>query len=52
MSWHSVSTAEQNRLAEGANDPVPAWRRWGTFVSDRACGTVREDYSADGDAWG
>jgi Glycosyl hydrolase family 63 C-terminal domain len=28
-----------------------AWRRWGPYVSERAWGTVREDYSADGDAW-
>ena len=27
------------------------WNRWGPFVADRAWGTVREDYSADGDAW-
>jgi hypothetical protein len=30
---------------------VPAWQKWGPFVSERAWGTVREDYSADGDAW-
>ncbi len=29
-----------------------AWRRWGPYASERAWGTVREDYSADGDAWG
>ncbi len=46
-----MTTTESNRLREGATDPVPPWRRWGTFVSDRAWGTVREDYSADGDAW-
>ncbi|MEO6156875.1 MAG: glucosidase, partial [Ilumatobacteraceae bacterium] len=28
------------------------WRRWGPYVAERAWGTVREDYSADGDAWG
>ena len=27
------------------------WQRWGTYLSERAWGTVREDYSADGDAW-
>jgi hypothetical protein len=27
------------------------WRRWGTYVSDRAWGTVREDYSPNGTAW-
>ena len=29
----------------------PAWKRWGPYVSDRAWGTVREDYSAGGAAW-
>jgi len=28
------------------------WRRWGPYLSERGWGTVREDYSADGDAWG
>ena len=28
-----------------------AWRKWGPYVSDRQWGTVREDYSADGEAW-
>jgi hypothetical protein len=27
------------------------WNRWGPFLSERAWGTVREDYSADGTAW-
>ena len=27
------------------------WNRWGPFLSERAWGTVREDYSAEGDAW-
>jgi len=42
--------AEQRRLADiaaGRGD----WQHWGTYVSDRAWGTVREDYSADGNAW-
>jgi hypothetical protein len=38
--------SERERLAAG-----DAWRRWGPFLSDRAWGTVREDYSANGDAW-
>ncbi len=38
-------TVESNRLVD------PGWRRWGTYLSERAWGTVREDYSADGDAW-
>ncbi|NTU77938.1 MAG: glucosidase [Chloroflexales bacterium] len=41
-------SAEHDRLREDA----AAWRRWGPYLSERAWGTVREDYSADGDAWG
>jgi hypothetical protein len=44
-------TAEHARLAESADDMDP-WRLWGPYVSARQWGTVREDYSADGDAWG
>lgn len=29
----------------------PAWKKWGPYLTDRQWGTVREDYSADGDAW-
>ena len=48
-------TAEGRRLAE-ADLPAPSadaisWRRFGPYLSDRQWGTVREDYSADGDAW-
>ncbi len=42
-------TAEQRRIDE-ARDGV-AWRRWGPYLSERQWGTVREDYSTDGDAW-
>ena len=41
---------EQRRLHE-ADTTRPGWRRWGPYLSDRQWGTVREDYSADGDAW-
>jgi hypothetical protein len=44
------SNPEQDRLTEhqaGKGD----WKRWGPYLSERAWGTVREDYSADGDAW-
>jgi hypothetical protein len=49
-SKEQSETAEHARLA-AANDGDEAWRRWGPYVSERAWGTVREDYSADGDAW-
>ena len=45
-----MSTAEQDRLDE-VNSGASDWRRWGTYLSERAWGTVREDYSADGEAW-
>ncbi|MDP9056046.1 MAG: glucosidase [Pseudomonadota bacterium] len=41
--------AETARIAE-MRDSL-AWRRWGPYLSERQWGTVREDYSADGDAW-
>ncbi|MFV0389897.1 MAG: MGH1-like glycoside hydrolase domain-containing protein [Pyrinomonadaceae bacterium] len=41
---------EKQRLA-AANSRKEDWKLWGTYVSERAWGTVREDYSADGDAW-
>jgi hypothetical protein len=44
-------TAEEERLLEAA-DPRGSWRLWGPYLSERQWGTVREDYSAEGDAWG
>ncbi len=46
-----MPTAEHRRLAEPSTGIVPPWRKWGCYVSERAWGTVREDYSAHGDAW-
>ena len=42
--------AEQERLRE-ANTDQKNWRRFGPYLSERQWGTVREDYSAGGDAW-
>lgn len=42
---------ETSRVRE-MNDDATGWRRWGPYLSDRSWGTVREDYSQDGDAWG
>ena len=42
-------TAEEQRLHE-AREGVP-WRAWGPYLSERQWGTVREDYSQNGDAW-
>ena len=43
-------TAEQLRLAESRERRVP-WKQWGPYLSERAWGTVREDYSPYGTAW-
>jgi len=41
---------EEERL-EAARAGTAPWRRWGPYLSERQWGTVREDYSAAGDAW-
>src|SRR5215204_7475431 len=43
-------TKEQIRLNEARLDKTP-WRKWGPYLSERQWGTVREDYSDNGDAW-
>jgi hypothetical protein len=43
-------TAEAFRLEEARTEKVP-WRKWGPYLSERQWGTVREDYSDDGNAW-
>ena len=43
-------SAEHERLEENRLH-LAYWERWGPYVSARQWGTVREDYSADGDAW-
>jgi hypothetical protein len=42
--------AEKRRLNEARNQHNP-WKKWGPYLSERQWGTVREDYSASGDAW-
>ncbi len=42
--------AESQRLAED-RAREKHWKRWGPYLSERAWGTVREDYSSNGDAW-
>ena len=47
----SALIAERNRLREAKAGEVN-WKKWGPYLSERAWGTVREDYSPNGDAWG
>ncbi|PYR35244.1 MAG: glucosidase, partial [Acidobacteria bacterium] len=49
-SQTGASSAERNRL-EAARSTDIAWRKWGPYLSERQWGTVREDYSVDGNAW-
>jgi len=43
-------TTENKRLDEARNEATP-WKKWGPYLSERQWGTVREDYSENGDAW-
>ena len=43
-------TQEEARLAAD-RDRTAYWKRWGSYLSERQWGTVREDYSPDGSAW-
>jgi hypothetical protein len=45
-----VETNEQKRLNAAREAGVP-WKKWGPYLSERQWGTVREDYSQDGNAW-
>src|SRR5437762_8100607 len=45
-----MAEAERNRLQEVREDKQP-WYRWGPYLSERQWGTVREDYSPNGEAW-
>ena len=44
------NSPEFARLQEARTNKAP-WRRWGPYLSERQWGTVREDYSQDGNAW-
>jgi hypothetical protein len=46
----AAPTPEHLRL-EGDARREGNWKRWGPYLSERQWGTVREDYSANGDAW-
>jgi hypothetical protein len=46
----SPKNEEERRLVEARERSVP-WRLWGPYLSERQWGTVREDYSENGDAW-
>jgi hypothetical protein len=45
-----AETSEQRRLNDCREKGTP-WKKWGPYLSERQWGTVREDYSPDGNAW-
>ena len=45
-----IDVAEQKRLNDAREAGIP-WKKWGPYLSERQWGTVREDYSQDGNAW-
>ena len=50
MEGYAADCTEQKRLNEARENNVP-WKKWGPYLSERQWGTVREDYSDDGNAW-
>lgn len=48
-STSSILDTVEGRRLQGSD--AEHWRQWGPYLSERQWGTVREDYSADGDAW-
>lgn len=51
MSAHNNTNGiEQKRLHDARSGGIP-WKKWGPYLSERQWGTVREDYSDNGDAW-
>jgi hypothetical protein len=49
-SKQSFQIAERTRL-DYARDHIEPWKKWGPYLTERQWGTVREDYSENGDAW-
>ncbi len=50
MEQKIIDVTEQKRLNEAREKGIP-WKKWGPYLSERQWGTVREDYSNDGNAW-
>ncbi len=50
MTTSVATSAEQERL-RAHRERKADWKKWGPYLSERAWGTVREDYSESGDAW-
>ena len=51
MAKREATRGAETRRMEAARSGAAPWRKWGPYLSERQWGTVREDYSADGNAW-
>src|SRR5262245_33915708 len=51
MAGRSESRGEEQGRLQAARESGVPWRKWGPYLSERQWGTVREDYSVDGNAW-
>ena len=51
LDWASMSPAAEQHRIDSAHAEGVAWKKWGPYLSERQWGTVREDYSDNGDAW-
>src|SRR6185295_12978922 len=51
IAFMNIYDTQEGIRLQMTRQRIGHWNRWGPFVAERAWGTVREDYSADGDAW-
>src|SRR5882762_9232680 len=51
MSSPKDLVSEESQRMQAAHSGKEAWFKWGPYLSERQWGTVREDYSKDGNAW-
>ena len=49
VTYNPSDNMEKQRLTDAREQTAP-WKKWGPYLSDRQWGTVREDYSKNGDA--
>jgi len=51
MKHHAKKSCPETLRLKASTDRTANWKRWGPYLAERQWGTVREDYSADGDSW-
>ena len=51
MNYHARKNCPETERIRASTAREANWKRWGPYLSERQWGTVREDYSANGDTW-